>query len=195
MIDARGNSTLLAGAVRYALGSVACVAPGLLSRPTPCSDWNLAALLEHVNDSLAAFCEGITSRHIGLYSSGHPAAARARRADRLVTTFRDLASQLLDGSATAGGRDVAIADQRLAATAMTAVGAVEIAVHGWDVTEACGCRRPIPPALAAGILDITPLVVTDVTRHGRFAPPVRISPLASPGDQLVAQLGRNPGLC
>jgi uncharacterized protein (TIGR03086 family) len=192
MTDPPSNSTLLAGAVRYALGSVACVAPGLLCCPTPCGDWNLAALLEHINDSLASLCEGITTGHIGLHPATQPAAADAGGADVLVATFRDRAGQLLALSPTFVSKDIAIAGQRLAGSTVTAAGAVEIAVHGWDVAEACGRRRPIPPALAAGILGIVPLVVTDATRHGRFAAPVPVSLLASPGDRLVARLGRNP---
>jgi hypothetical protein len=48
------SASLLADAVGYAVDSVACVTPGLLSRPTPCRDWDLAALLRHANDSLAS---------------------------------------------------------------------------------------------------------------------------------------------
>ena len=65
-------------------------------------------------------------------------------------------------------------------------------MHGWDVARACGCRRPIPPGLAAGILGVVPVVVTDAIRGGRFDPPVTVSPRASPGDRLVALLGRSP---
>jgi hypothetical protein len=72
------------------------------------------------------------------------------------------------------------------------VGAVEVAVHGWDVAQACGSRQPIPPALATGILEIVPLVVTSATRELCFAAPVTVSPLASPGDLLIALLGRDP---
>jgi uncharacterized protein (TIGR03086 family) len=183
------SAGLLAGAIRYALGSLTWVTPGFLSRPTPCAAWDLATLLQHVNDSLAALHEGIATGYVALapaaQTAGDPAAS-------LVATFRDQAAQLLVASVTAGNRDIAIADRRLAGNIVTAVGAVEIAVHGWDVTEACGRHRPIPAALAAGILDIIPLVVTGATRDARFAAPVAVSPLASPGDRLVALLGRRP---
>jgi 3-oxoacyl-[acyl-carrier protein] reductase len=70
---------------------------------------------------------------------------------------------------------------------VAAVGAVELAVHGWDVAEACGCHRPIPPALATGILQLVPMVVADATRDIHFAAPVTVSPLASPSDRLAQE--------
>lgn len=181
----------LAGAIRYALGSLTCVTPGALSRPTPCAAWDLATLLQHVNDSLAALHEAIATGRVGL---GRAAETTDHPADRLVATFRERAGRLLTASATTGDWDraVAIADRRLACSAVAAVGAVELAVHGWDVAEACGCHRPIPPALATGVLQIVPLVVADATRDIHFAAPVTVSPLASPSDRLVALLGRNP---
>jgi hypothetical protein len=75
---------------------------------------------------------------------------------------------------------------------VAAVGVVEIAVHGWDIAAACREGQPIPSVLAIEILAIIPLVVTDATRHGRFAAPVAAAPQASPSDRLVALLGRNP---
>jgi hypothetical protein len=73
-------------------------------------------------------------------------------------------------------------------------GAIEITVHGWDISVACGACRPVPPGLAAVLLPIAPLLITPGTRPGLFADPVRLPGPASPGDQLVAFLGRQPRL-
>jgi uncharacterized protein (TIGR03086 family) len=75
---------------------------------------------------------------------------------------------------------------------MECAGAIEIAVHGWDISQACGQRRPIPDALAAALLAIAPLLIPETGRHPLFSPPVAASAQASPGDRLVAFLGRNP---
>jgi RNA polymerase sigma-70 factor, ECF subfamily len=73
-----------------------------------------------------------------------------------------------------------------------ATGAIEVTVHGWDILVACGASRPVPPGLAAVLLPIVPLLITPGTRPGLFADPVRLPVPASPGDQLVAFLGRQP---
>ena len=187
MPPAPGSGPLLAGAIHYALGSLADVTPGLLPGATPCAGWDLAALLEHMSDSLTALYEGLATGCVGLA----PVMA-CDPTDRLVAAVREQATRLLVASALAEEAEIAIGDRCLAASMVTAVGAVEIAAHGWDVAEACGGHRPIPPALAAGILDLVPLVVTDDARDTRFAAPVNVSPLASPGDRLVALLGRRP---
>ena len=182
---------LLERAIGYAMGSVAAVAPRLLSRPTPCSDWDLRMLLQHVNDSLAALCEGVDSGHIG----PDPAADHddGPAAD-LVATFRDRARRLLGAWTSASHHDrmIAIVDRPLLASVVVGTGAIEVAVHGWDISWACGQRRPIPPALANDLLAICPQVVTAATRHPQFAAPVVVSPLASASDRLVAFLGRRP---
>lgn len=182
---------LLERAIGHALGSVAAVAPGLLSHPTPCSDWDLQALLRHVNESLAALCEGIDTGRIG---SDPPADAGDGLAADLAATFRDRARRLLGALTSADHHDqvIAIVDRPLLASVVAGAGAIELAVHGWDISRACGQHRPIPPRLAADLLTICPLVITEATRHPQFAAPVTVSPLASASDRLVAFLGRRP---
>ena len=72
-------------------------------------------------------------------------------------------------------------------------GAVEIAVHGWDVSAARGSAEacPIPAGLATRMLRLGPLLVAG--REGLFAVPVDVPAQASPGDRLVGYLGRRPG--
>jgi hypothetical protein len=71
-------------------------------------------------------------------------------------------------------------------------GAIEITVHGWDISAACGVGGPVPPGLAAALLPAAALLVTPRTRLGLFADPVHPPSPASPGDQLIAFLGRHP---
>ena len=85
-----------------------------------------------------------------------------------------------------------IADRSLPLSAVAGLGALEIAQHGWDISRACGTRRPIPRALAAGLLAIAPLLVAEAGRGPLFAPPVIPAPAAGPSDRLAAFLGRDP---
>ncbi len=184
---------LLERAIGYARGSLLLVTPQDLPRRTPCRCWDLAALLAHMNDSLRALHEAATGGSVEIESAGceqeHavPAVASLRnRACRLLGEWSRLG--LDDGVVSVGGRPVP-------ASVVAATGAVEIAVHGWDVAQACGRTRPIPASLGEELLELARLFVTAADRGtdpgARFAPPVRIAS-AEPGAQLLAFLGRRP---
>ncbi|MBA9007559.1 TIGR03086 family metal-binding protein [Thermomonospora cellulosilytica] len=177
---------LLERAVGYTLGSLLAVTPAVMSRPTPCRDWDLRALLDHMNDSLQALCEAADLGHMALDPSPGPA-------DDPVTALRERACRLLGTWTAAPARgDIAIADLPLATHVVTTAGAVEITVHGWDVARACDLDHPIPTALAADLLPLTSFLVTEADRPARFAPPLSPPLDATPADRLLAHLGRTP---
>ena len=60
-----GGLRLLASAVRYAMASAVPVATPLLSRPTPCTEWDLEVLLDHVSDSAGVLHQAITAGWAG----------------------------------------------------------------------------------------------------------------------------------
>ena len=178
---------LLEPAIGYALDAIQAVTPDLMSRATPCRGWDLRMLLRHACESLAALCEGARGGRVDLQPAAEDATAD------LVRTFRDRAGLLLGAwTSTTGPPEVAIADRCLPYGILAAVGALEIAVHGWDVSQACGHCRPIPPLLAVDLLEVAPLLVPPLGRHPLFAAPVAVAPMAGPSDRLAAFLGR-PG--
>ena len=183
-------TTLLEQAISYARRSVLDVTPALLPRATPCRGWNLGMLLRHAGESLAALHDGTVTGHVALTATTpdcDPAADPAR-------AFRDRAVRLLAARAAADPRHqvLDIGDLPLPAIAMECAGAIEIAVHGWDISQACGHNRPIPDALSASLLAIAPALIPETGRHPLFSPPVTATAQAGLGDRLVACLGRNP---
>jgi uncharacterized protein (TIGR03086 family) len=149
-------------------------------------------LLRHACESLAAFGEGIQTGRVGL----GPAAEDGDLAADPARAFRDRAGQLLDAWTGSGHQRqvVEIVGCPLAASVMAAVAALEVAVHGWDISRACGQRQPIPHALATGLLAISPVLVPRTGRQKLFAAPVTVAATAGPSDRLAAFLGRPPGI-
>jgi uncharacterized protein (TIGR03086 family) len=185
------GARLLEPSISYALGAVLAVTPELLPRPTPCRGWQLRMLLRHACESLTALGEGIETGRVGL----DPAAEDGDLTADPARTFRDRADRLLDAWTSSGhqGQVIEIAGCALAASVMAGAAALEVAVHGWDISRACGQRQPIPPGLATGLLAIAPLLVPRAGRHPLFAAPVTVPATAGPSDQLAAFLGRAPG--
>jgi hypothetical protein len=97
------SGRLLADAIHYALGSLTRVTTGVLPCPTPCAAWDLAALLAHFSDSLAALYEGLATGYVGLTPAlaGDPGS-------RLVAAVREQAIRLLAASASASAEDADI---------------------------------------------------------------------------------------
>jgi uncharacterized protein (TIGR03086 family) len=181
---------MLEPSIGYALGVILAVTPDLLSRPTPCGEWDLRMLLRHASESLAVIGEGIGTGRVCL----EPAAEDGDLAADPARAFRDRACQLLDAWTGSGHERqvIEIADCPLAASVMAAAAALEVAVHGWDISRACGQRLPIPPALATDLLTVAPVLVPRVGRSPLFAAPVNVPATAGPSDQLAAFLGRAP---
>ena len=204
MDAASGAIGLLVGAISYMLGVCAPIGPAEMTLPTPCADWDLAMLLGHLCQSMADL---ETALRTGQLDLEEPASA----AGDPVEVLRDRAAQLLCTGYCFGGpeRFVAVGGLPMPAGLVACTGAVEIAVHGWDVSAAraragrdsAGRDRagrgadvrgtPIPAGLAARMLRLSPLLVAG--REGLFAVPVEVPAQASPGDRLIGYLGRNPG--
>ena len=186
------GARLLEPSISYALGAVVAVTPELLSHPTPCREWDLRMLLRHASESLAAIAEGMDTGRVGL----NPAAEDGDLAADPARAFRDRAGRLLDAWTSPGHRRhvIEIAGCPLAASIMASAAALEVAVHGWDISHACGQRQPIPRALATGLLAIAPLLIPRADRHPLFAAAVTVPATAGPSDQLAAFLGRSPGI-
>ena len=191
-----GATGLLAGAISYALGACALIEPPELTLPTPCPEWDLGMLLAHLAGSMADLETAIVSGQLDLDSPP------GRGEGEPVEVIRDRAAQLLCAAYCCADpeRFVTIGDLPIPAGLVVCTGAVEIAVHGWDVAAAlaradrawadCDRGAPIPAALATRMLRLGPLLVAG--REGLFAAPVEVPAQASPSDRLVGYLGRRP---
>ena len=178
---------LLERAVNYTRSSLMQITPHVIHAETPCADWYLAALLHHMDDSLRALQDAADTGRVVIVSSEPDDPTNP------VASLKDRACALLGSWTAHGGADlVSVAGCPLTAQVLVATGALEIAVHGWDVAQACGSELPMPSPLAADLLPVIPVVVTDADRATRFGPVVAVPPWASPGDRLVALLGRQP---
>jgi uncharacterized protein (TIGR03086 family) len=178
---------LFARAAGYALESLAEVTDADLDRPTPCADWPVRTLLLHLADA----ADGLS----GLARTGElalPSPPRRGDADPAAVA-RDRLLRLLDVLTSAAADDGrGTTDHAALAQAAARGGAIELAVHGWDVATACGSGHVMAPRLATALLQAATSLVEDGARPGLFAAPVAPPPDAGPEDRLVAFLGRRP---
>jgi uncharacterized protein (TIGR03086 family) len=179
-------------ALRYALVAAGLVTPDQMGRPTPCRGWDLRMLLLHAIDSLAALAEGLDDGRVLLPADTAGAWPFADAGADPGSAFRWRARRMLGACSRPdlADRIITVGGCPMAATVLVTAGALEIAVHGWDIAQACGNREPIPAQLAAGLLRAAPLLVTEADREQLFAAPVPVPAAASASDRLTAFLGR-----
>jgi uncharacterized protein (TIGR03086 family) len=181
-------TTALTGAVELldrALGYTRVVLVGVpgadLDRRTPCRDWNLRQLLAHMDDALDAFTE----------AAGGAVDVPARgwsplRVDRL----QEKACALLGAWSGQPPAGVSVGGADLASDVLVSAAALEITVHGWDVSCATTGPARIPEELARQLLPVARRVVHRDDRPLRFAPPLTPEQDAPADEQLLAFLGR-----
>ena len=187
---------LLERAMGYTLGSLQLVTPESLGNPTPCSEWDLRALLLHMNESLQALHEAIAAGHLELDPSLDVTDVYADYGDPMrdpVASLRNRACHMVGAWMSPGAPAVvSIADRCVAADVVAAAGAIEVTVHGWDLAAACGVDRPIPEGLARHLLDLCDVFVDDSDRPHRFGLEHLCGPDVVASEQLLARLGRGP---
>ena len=159
-----------------------------LDNPTPCTEWNVGALLSHAI--------GVVTNIGTALTSGSPADTPNTA---LLTSdpggqFRSVADANLAAWREAGLEgETNIGAGPMPRQAAISINLLDTATHSWDLARATGQDDELPGDLAALILGICQGFVTDEIRSfAGFAPAVAVGADGSPTHQLVAFLGRQP---
>jgi uncharacterized protein (TIGR03086 family) len=188
--DLYDGPSLLKAATSYCLAILPEVlTEEALQRGTPCAEWDVEALLRHTVDSAVSLTQLASAGGLVLAGNDGDAPRGVSLLPRLSEQLRALAAtwDSLSGVDTL----LPLGDQLIWASTAAAAGAVEIAVHGWDLAQACRLDRPIPAPLAKDLLDLATRVVCGPVRHREFAHPLSVTGAAGASDQLLAFLGRD----
>lgn len=179
---------LLERALAYTRGVLCRVTERDLDRPTPCTRWDLDALLDHMDDSLDAFAEGA----FGAVDTVDVWLPRPPGLGRRVGVLQAKACALL-GAWSAPDRPAAVhvGGQPVDVGVVALAAALEITVHGWDVAATTRRGAPIPVALARRLLAPAVSLVDPADRGVRFGPPLLTTPRGADDERLLAHLGRD----
>jgi uncharacterized protein (TIGR03086 family) len=161
-----------------------------LARPTPCREFVVGQLVDHMigaNNGLVGMTRGETwqaQRPAPETADDSPAARHLASSVDLMQALRarHVLDEVFDFGAVQMRGDVVLRQMLL-----------EVVVHGWDLAKATGQRRPIDPDLAMQLLDEAKAYDGARTPEGTpYGPAVEVPSSASPGDRLLAFLGRVP---
>jgi uncharacterized protein (TIGR03086 family) len=178
------------------VGIVAGIKPDQLGSPTPCTEWDLRALLEHM-----------IGQHYGF-----AAAARGEETDRSiwdphplgddpVTQYTDAVREVTAAFGEEGllGRRFVLPEihetLRFPAPAAISFHLLDYVVHGWDVARSIGSAAQYDDDLVAAALAVADQIPQGAPRlepGALFRPNVSVPEDASPMDRLIASTGRSP---
>jgi uncharacterized protein (TIGR03086 family) len=184
-------ATALEGTVRL----VAAVTEDQWDLPTPCSDWTVRQLVNHVVGGNRLFTRVLSGEplpprdQLGARAGEDqlgtdPAAAYAGSAADLLSALR--APGVLAGTYT-------VPAATLPGPAIVHLRTVETLVHGWDLARATDRPTPFPEDLAEGELAFSRDLLGRIPegRHP-FGPSQPVDDDAPAIDRLAALLGRDP---
>lgn len=172
-----------------------------LTRPTPCEDTPVGALLDHFMGLTLAFTwaarKAIPPEHRD--NPPGPGSADARNLDPdwrrlLPRRLDDLAAAWRDPSAWQGMTEAG--GVTMPAEVMGVVAVDELVLHGWDLAKATSQPFECDPDSQAAVLDFTRSMATPehaASRHGLFGPVVPVPHDAPPLHQALGLAGRDPG--
>lgn len=180
-----------AGAV---LGEVVMqVRPEHLSLPTPCPDWTVRGLLRHIVSENEGFAAAAIngSAPVQTWTGGrlgdNPAGAYRRSNVAVADAFAD--GGALDRLMEV--REYGSFPRRIALTFHH----LDCVVHAWDLARALDLPYSPPSDLVDAALDLARRIPDTDSARGpgaAFERSVKVSGTASPFDQLLGLLGRDP---
>lgn len=182
-------SELLERAAEWAATKVKAVTADQLGKGTPCDEWDVRALTNHMTSGVkmvgrAARGEepdpqAFGGEHVGDHpGAAYSSALESTRAALEEPGVMDRTWRLPFG-------------ERPAQAALPIFGVDQI-THGWDLAKATGQDTTIPPDLAAAAMGIVGGRITDRGPGKLFKEEVPVPDDASDQDKLLGYLGRTP---
>jgi uncharacterized protein (TIGR03086 family) len=151
---------------------------------TPCPEWTVRELLEHMIGVVAG---------LGAAAAGSP-RERFELASDPAAQFDAAAAAALAAWRTPGVLDRVIdaGPGPMPGRLLASINLLDTATHTWDLARATGQPAGLPDDVAIAALEASMTTISPEVRKGRFGPEVAVPADADPTDRLVAFLGRTP---
>ncbi|WP_417366448.1 TIGR03086 family metal-binding protein [Glutamicibacter arilaitensis] len=153
-----------------------------LQRPTPCSEYNVQELTDHLAGSLSMLASAL-----GADIPDDPALAPEPRIARLAqAALESFSARGLEGMIDAGFAT-------MPASVIAGILNLELLVHGWDFAQATSQQYEVDPGLADYVLALARNTIGEPQRaSGSFGPETVVAESAGNLERLLAFTGRVP---
>lgn len=166
------------------------IKPDQIDAQTPCREWKVSGLLEHVTGGAAHLSASMSG---GAGQAGPPASGSGLA--QLAAGYRSAVAQVLAKAASPGALEAQVVTPagEMSAAQFMGILALDHLVHTWDLAKATGQNTRLDPALTETCYGMFVPGLIDIARpHGAFGPPVPVPEGASTQDKLLGYTGRQP---
>lgn len=182
------SKELFSKAIEEAWGCIKEVNNSQMDFTTPCDDWDLKTLLNHVINEimwLPELLNGKTIAQVGNSLDGdllgdNPAVAWRTAADKALEIVNKA-----ELTAT-----VELSYGKFTADHYIAEVGVDVLIHGWDVGQAIHCSLMFEPDVAKAAYDHTAPNIKAYRASGALGPKIAVAPNATIQTRLLAMFGR-----
>ena len=165
------------------------VRPDQFDSPTPCSEWNVEQLMNHLIGSLEYFTARAEGRQPGPLQAAPPTTY-----DQTIEHRQNAAAATAQAWRRPGALEQMIdtGAGKMPGSAMVTLVASEMLTHSWDLAKATGQRMPADDVGVDQVLSGMRQSLKPQSRQPGFGPEVQPRKDAPPIDKLAAFLGRQP---
>jgi uncharacterized protein (TIGR03086 family) len=166
---------------------VSRIRPDQTALPTPCSPWDVKALVDHVVRDIQRFTVRASR---GAWESHEEGVT----GEDWTGSYREAARSLLEAWRREGALDgsVALPFGEVQARWLVGQAIADVVVHGWDLAKATGQPTDLDPELGRFALEWGQTYLKPEFRGDAFGAEVPVSGDAPVIDRLVGFFGRDP---
>lgn len=177
----------LQSAIATTRGVLANVSTDQMGNPTPCTSWDVAALINHIVGAQHFFLAGLRGTP--------PAEQPDHAAGDYVAAYDEVCADVVAFLGQEGALDAtyALPFGEMPGSAVMGLAMTDTFQHGWDLAKATGQSTDLAPDLAEALLVQSRAAIQDAFRGPEgapFGPEAGCPDGASQADQLAAFLGR-----
>lgn len=172
-------------------GRVHAVGPDQWSAPTPCTDWTVRDIVNHLTSEQlwvppllgGATVEQVGSRFDGDVLGADPVSAWDSAATAARAALAEPGAVERTVHLSYGDRPAEFYVRELTS---------DLLLHAWDLARALGTDETLDAELVDAVLASTEPHASELAASGLFAPPVPVPAGADPQTRLIALSGRTP---
>lgn len=178
---------LLDAGIKHTRKYVTGVKPADLTKPTPCTQWNVQQLLDHFSG---------TAWWVATSLGASKLATTPRTAPEAYDAATNAALQAARAPGALNKQIMGPMGEMMPAAQLLGMACMDIFIHGWDLAKATGQDTKLDPRLVDachGMMAAMPAAqLVGARRQGAFGPEVKVPPTASTQDKLLGLTGRRP---